>query len=175
MQPHTCSEIQKLDRLCRELGGRLERVLDRSYERLMWRPDFYPSPFEAGCLGVFWRTTRVIYSTDEIDIHWASILHEMGHVFAYPEPPVDGVVIDEMDFFGWEYAVVRHIGASVEEWLKENADYVAVPGRDLGEMDEHERRRALQWACSRAQERGVVDLRGRPLSVRGGGLRVSAR
>lgn len=50
----------------------------------------------------------------------AEIIHEMGHVFASKVAPDE---CNEYDFFGWEIAMVKHIGLPLKDWIYEQSNY----------------------------------------------------
>jgi hypothetical protein len=160
-------EIQKLRRLARKWGGDLVGVTQKEWgalkeERLTDRTHpFHEAPFSSRDLGVHWPSRRVIYCGE---VEWTEVVHEMGHVFATNANPDDA---DELEFFGWEYTVVKFIGASVDEWVKHNKDYGIHENehREFGDIPPKARGKLLQDLVQRGKDAGIIDAKGRPQSV----------
>ncbi len=96
------------------------RVIERDAE-IAWqwlhRPTGYSeAPFTSG-LGVVWDTFDII-TTPETP--WPHLLHEAGHLVATTERPD---AAKEFTFFGWEMAVVEHLGLSMREFYDRNVEY----------------------------------------------------
>lgn len=53
--------------------------------------------------------------------HWASLIHEAGHLLC--EPTVLDRKAQEIEWFGWEWAVVQYLDLPQDEFLKSNRDY----------------------------------------------------
>lgn len=70
-------------------------------------------------LGIFHSEKSIIHNGS---VHWAVLIHEMGHVFAAENDPAQKRV-EEYDFLGWECALVRQVKASMKEWKEHNDDY----------------------------------------------------
>lgn len=98
-----------------------------------YKKQFFKAPFTEDLIGILW-PKEIIYSGA---VHWASIIHEMGHAFATDELPPHS---KEWNFFGWEYAVVKLIKAPIKEWLKENKYYAIEKNgiRNLGDLSYEE-------------------------------------
>lgn len=160
-------EIQKLRRLARKWGGDLVGVNQKEWDRLKeerltdrTRP-FHEAPFSSNDLGVHWPSRRVIYSGK---VEWVEVIHEMGHVFATTENPEH---VDEYDFFGWEYALVKLIGASIDEWVKHNKDYGVTENgySEFGDLSPGKRDELLKQCVAKGKELGIIDGLGRPRPV----------
>jgi hypothetical protein len=68
-------------------------------------------------LGVVWDTFDIIATTET---PWPHLLHEAGHLVATTERPD---AAKEFTFFGWEMAVVEHLGLSMREFYDRNVEY----------------------------------------------------
>jgi hypothetical protein len=68
-------------------------------------------------LGVVWDKFE-IHATNET--LWPHLLHEAGHLVATTERPD---AAKEFTFFGWEMAVVEHLGLSMREFYERNVEY----------------------------------------------------
>jgi hypothetical protein len=68
-------------------------------------------------LGVVWDKFE-IHATNETP--WPHLLHEAGHLVATTERPD---AAKEFTFFGWEMAVVEHLGLSMREFYERNVEY----------------------------------------------------
>ena len=158
-------EIQKLRTLARKWGGDLAEVTPKEWDRLKEERltdrtrTFHEAPFTGKDLGVHWPTRRVIYSGE---VAWVEVIHEMGHAFATLQSPDHS---DELEFFGWEYALVRFIGASEEAWIEHNRDYGIDDGEEFGGLDATKRTVFLKAQVTKGQELGIIDGRGRPRTV----------
>jgi hypothetical protein len=166
-------EIQKLRALARRWGGDLVEVSEKEWDRLKetrvshhgpGTRSFHEAPFTGRDLGVHWPSRRVIYHGE---VQWVEVIHEMGHAFATPKDPDS---TDELDFFGWEYSLVKAIGASEYEWVTHNKDY-GVYGVDekvqgeFGDLSPKQQTELLKKLVAKGKELGIIDSRGRPLSV----------
>jgi len=99
---------------------------------------------------------------------WPHILHEAGHLLtqAVPLAPKE----EEITWFGWEWAVVQHLGLSQSEFLQENRDYgINWNGPDgyrdeVNQLKPHEVGTFFHERGQEAQSLGVVALDGTPLT-----------
>jgi len=163
-------EIQKLRRLARKWGGDLIRVSKAKWaefkeEKLTDRTHpFYEAPFTSNDLGIHWPTRRVVYCGE---VHWPEVIHEMGHTFATNECPDHD---EEFNWFGWEYALAKHIGGNIAEWVHHNKDYGIFDDAsgEFGDMTPKAREKLLRERIAKGQELGIIDAKGRPLPVKRG-------
>jgi hypothetical protein len=68
-------------------------------------------------LGVVWDKFEIVGTTET---PWPHLLHEAGHLVATTERPD---AAKEFTFFGWEMAVVEHLGLSMREFYDRNVEY----------------------------------------------------
>ena len=74
------------------------------------------APFASG-LGCVWDKFEIVATTKT---PWPHLLHEAGHLVATTERPD---AAKEFTFFGWEMAVVEHLGLSMREFYDRNVEY----------------------------------------------------
>lgn len=126
-------------------------------------------PFCSG-LGIVW-ASKEIWHREDVVIHWATIIHELGHLVACKKPPKES---NEFEFLGWEYLMVKHLKYSVKEWMRELADYsVGRPGAKsdkmydatIGELTPSEWKIVLRDRLEFARNNGLADGM-KPLQVR---------
>jgi len=118
--------LRALGRVCRQLGGKLAIISQRAFDDLFYRDQkdwegLTTAPF-TDAHGLHWRK-KVIYAVrgrEEV----GSIIHEMGHVFCsqHHAECYCNKCPHEWDWFGWEIAVARRIGAS-RTWSRHNKNY----------------------------------------------------
>lgn len=89
-----------------------------SWKTLDHDDDFYEAPFTRG-LGVRW-SAKEIHDYRPTRRHWAEILHEAGHLVATDLSPNKS---EEYDFLGWELAVIKKLGLSMQQWYDNNREY----------------------------------------------------
>jgi hypothetical protein len=104
--------------LATEFGVRVIEHRERGWE---WHtrdafPHFAWAPFTSH-LAVVWDTFE-IHATPETP--WPHLLHEAGHLVATTKRPD---AAKEFTFFGWEMAVVEHLGLSMREFYERNVEY----------------------------------------------------
>ncbi len=121
---HYLNLLEKLQILCHKFGGEI-KFTDR-FDRYYDKTSFYDSPSAYG-VGVLLNKKQVICDKKR-DVSIATIIHEMGHMFATSSSPNNS---KEFEFFGWEYLVAQEIGMSVEQWLEENSDYIVTEGDSI--------------------------------------------
>ena len=169
--------VSALARVCRQLGGRLAIVSQRTLSDLFNRdwPDegdedsfdlehhegFSPTNEDDMQHGLNWRE-RIVYAVRGRE-KVASIIHEMGHVFADRYPP-DSSRCREWRWFGWEIAVARRISAW-ETWSRHNARR-SVGGAEWGELPMKRRQAVIANRVRYAKRIGVLSETGEPRSVR---------
>lgn len=151
--------ITKLKKIANSWGV-LRETSSSVFGDYLYKKNFFKAPFTEDLIGILW-PKEIIYSGA---VHWASIIHEMGHAFATDELPPHS---KEWNFFGWEYAVVKLIKAPIKEWLKENKYYVIEKNgiRNLGDLSYEEQLNYCDNEFKIAQEKGLIDLVGNPLCV----------
>ena len=168
-----CPELIKLKKLSRGFGGDLVQVTEDEFDTL-FRTDNcvtsgrFDAPFTSHDLGVDFGRKLVMYSSRCGVVPWPEVIHEMGHIFATSENPLD---CDEWEFLGWEWAVCLYIKGDQKVWKDYLADYgvAGVPfvgeGSDFGALSVGTQNRILTDRLARAKAVGLVGPRGRPLSV----------
>ena len=160
--------LRDLARLCRQLGGRLAIISQRSYDDLFYDRkgvdgELHVSPFTNNH-GLHWNH-KIIYAVhgrEEV----GSIIHEMGHVFADAHHP-EHRACREWSWFGWEIAIARQIGAS-RTWSRQNGNYATGEdgGGDWGKISVKQRRVVVAERLTYARKIGVLATDGTPRSVR---------
>jgi len=109
--------------------------------------------------------------------HWTSILHEAGHLLA--SPTVLGKGEDESSWFGWEIAVVQHLGLSEKDFLHWNRDYgISWDGpdgwrEDVLNLTDADIKVFFAEKLEEARELGIVDEHGVPTHHPERNLRVA--
>jgi hypothetical protein len=125
--PTKLDHLKALAYVCKDFGGRLAIVAQREFDRVFdtekstWKDEEQSaSPF-TDAHGLWW-SRKVVYAIEgreRID----AIIHEMGHVFASPHPPHHECrECHEWNWFGWEIALARQIGAA-RAWSRGSASY----------------------------------------------------
>lgn len=172
-------QVTALARLCEQLGGRLMIVTQRTLSNLFNRdwPDegdegfddfdlehhegFSPTDENDMQHGLNWREKNVYAVRGHERI--ASIIHEMGHVFADRYPP-DSSRCREWRWFGWEMVIARRIGAW-GTWSRHNARY-GVGDVEWGELSTRRRQAIIADRIKHAKRIGILSEAGEPRSVR---------
>lgn len=168
------SELRKLRSLARAWGGDIVGVTKRAWDEIRSQGlsdrvvQFYAAPFTDRKLGIHWPSRRIVYQGE---VMWFEVIHEMGHVFATNTPPDNS---SEVGFFGWEYALVRHIGADLKVWEDSNSKYGigSTDTRDgkwtdeFGGLSAEERKKYLEDCVKEGQASGIIDADGRPICLR---------
>lgn len=165
--------LQRLGELCRMWGGEL-RVLGHVDEFDKYFPE--RDPFDHGTVygrskspfaewhGIDWRKKRIVTVHGQAKIN--AVIHEMGHVFASRHHPDSGDGDAEFDFFGWEVAVAKMVGA-FRTWSAGNNSYsVTDDGDSWGNCAGHKRRRIIVERVARARELKLLDAFLRPVAIR---------
>lgn len=169
--------VQALSRICTQLGGRLMIVTWSELRNLFnsaW-PDepnehfdlehhegYSPADGDDMNHGLNWRE-KIIYAARGQE-KVASIIHEMGHVFADRHPP-DNSKCREWRWFGWEMAVARRIGAWMT-WSRYNARYRVSGGEEWEELSARRRQAVIADRLAHAKKIGILSKAGEPRSLR---------
>jgi hypothetical protein len=153
------ARIAKLKALAASCGGSLTEVSKEDFREMESERSLVRAPFTSELLGINFHTKEVIFAGK---VGESSIIHEMGHVFATDQEPRYAT---EWDFFGWEYAMARHIGLPVKTWLNSNADYGVNDGQDLSTLNDRQICAMIHDRVRVARKAGIV--KGfKPLAVR---------
>jgi hypothetical protein len=94
----------------------IEREASEAWKWIHRPAGYSEAPFTSH-LGVVWDKFE-IHATTETP--WPHLLHEAGHLVATTERPD---AAKEFTFFGWEMAVVEHLGLSMREFYERNVEY----------------------------------------------------
>lgn len=159
--------LRALSRVCRQFGGRLVILSQAAFDRQFdgSNADLSSSPFTEAH-GIWWRR-KIVYAVrgrEEV----GSIIHEMGHVFAADHhPDHDCAECREWNWFGWEIAVARQIGAG-RQFSRSNATYKTGEdgGSAWGKITPEQRRAVVSDRLAHAKKIGVVTTDGSPWSLR---------
>lgn len=114
--------IQKLKKIANSWGGDLIQLSEKDFHGLGMiscrnnELSFKPAPYNPNQLGIFFDSKIVMHVPN---VPWGHVIHEMGHCFACNEFPAK----EEIDFFGWEYALAQMIDGDIDEWISHNHDY----------------------------------------------------
>jgi hypothetical protein len=146
--------------MARRLGGQLVRLSSSDFDLLKSDVAWEDAPYTHEDLAVHWSKKIIAYSGE---VPWASLVHEMAHVFASGWPPPRWP--KEWRFFGWAVAVAKIYG--LETWIRGNKDYnVTDDGETMMELRRPKRMALLEERLAFAKSIGLVSSRGRPLSIR---------
>jgi hypothetical protein len=114
---HTRDRRRLIAYLATEFGVRVvEREASTAWQWIHRPTGYSEAPFTSG-LGCVWDKFEIV-GTDETP--WPHLLHEAGHLVATTERPDAS---KEFTFFGWEMAVVEHLGLSMREFYDRNVEY----------------------------------------------------
>jgi hypothetical protein len=171
--PSKRDQLRALARICTAFGGRLaivsqeefDDLFDRPTERATRRPeDLSVAPF-TDAHGQWWRK-KIVYAIEGRE-EVGTIIHEMGHVFASEHhPDHDCNSCHEWNWFGWEIALARHIGAA-RTWSRHNANYrIDDASHQWSNVTPAQRRSVTLDRLAHARKRGVLDQDGLPRSLR---------
>lgn len=156
-------EIATLRKIAQSWGGDIFRVTQKTFDRLggerppRQRGPFYVGPFgDDEVVGIDWAGRRVYY----VSVTWPTLIHEMAHAFAVTDPPDDS---DDLEFLGWEWAMVAHIKADKEAWLKSMQYYGLDNGDYLGDLSRKQQLRLLDSKVRACIKKGMVSPKGVPL------------
>lgn len=175
------AHLQALAHICSSFGGQLALVSEAEFIQLFHKersrrqggykdpkpenvPELSEAPFTSGH-GIWW-SRKIIYAVHGL-AGVGPIIHEMGHVFAAVHPPNhECEACVEWNWFGWEGAVARKIGA-FRTWSRQNTDYVIEENGDSWGKLLPARRRTIVLNCLKiAQKLGTLDENGNPRNVR---------
>lgn len=156
--------VDNLRTLCKSWGGDIIEVNPDDWPH-DWSfnqdPNFSLAPFVVSNLGINWRRKNIYY-TDSV--YWANLTHEMGHIFACSTPPENS---EEWKFFGWEVKLVELIDGDMAEWKRNQKDYVITKDdRQFGVLSEKEKRDLISEKILEAFDRGLLDNKLNPISIR---------
>jgi hypothetical protein len=164
-------EIVALTELCERWGGKLRLLSTEDFDKIFpkpgdvewpaWKRGLYHAPF-AENIGINWKR-KIVYGPLSQSF-WPVLIHEAGHVFGSKVNPKRS---DDYSFFGWEIAVIKHIGADLSQWEYSNREY-AVGKRDtmLGMCSRYEKERVYSERLAHAKKIGIVNAKLEPISVR---------
>lgn len=147
---------QELEALVESWGGSMRR-LKREDGRL-------DCPFAPGSLGTSWEDKTIFYSTKDV----VGAIHEAGHVFADATKASYEDEDSEYDFLGWEFAMIKELGLTLEDWLRESGDYiVAGPSNYIaaGQLPPEHFLIVVEERIKKATDLGLI-VDGRPVSLR---------
>lgn len=161
--------LEACSQLCRQFGGRLAIISQDAFDALFDRSagrhsegTLHEAPFTSAH-GLHWNR-KIIYTVRDRE-EVGSILHEMGHVFATAHHP-DHPQCREFDFFGWELAIARQIGAA-RAWSRHNQNYcVDDTGAEWGTRSPRQKRRIIDDRLACARKIGILDAQNTPRSIR---------
>lgn len=169
--------LARLRRLVSTWNGSILTMSMDAFEALAWRRGYSWATFSNAGLGVHFRRRLVLVALP-LGMHkLPEVIHETGHVFASRVGPDDS---NEYDFLGWEMAVARAIGLSLMQWRDGNRDYIlwtrsGLAGEgletppwpsEIGACTDADLRRLYADRLAWAKVKRLVNVRGRPLSVR---------
>jgi len=153
--------LEALLSFARNRGVTARLVSDKEFAALVRRCNLEEAPFASSCLGIVWKTKRLYYTRDAL---WPEVIHELGHLLASRMPPRSS---SEYEFFGWELALVHHLGASVDRWLASNKHYGVNNEKELGALSPLELHTMLAERLMTAKGAGLIDTSdGHPLVIR---------
>ena len=169
-------QLVALARVCRDFGGRLAIVSQRTFDDLFhndssnrdwtWNDEeLSDAPFTSAH-GLWWRR-KIIYAVNGRE-EVGTIIHEMGHVFAAPHHPFHECgECHEWNWFGWEIALARKIDA-VQTWSRHNANYNTGEGGggQWSRLSADRRKKIVADRLATARKIGVIAPGGEPRSVR---------
>lgn len=150
---------EKLRLFAESHGHTIRKVTEEQLDHLKARDGFSEAPFSHLDLGIVWEAREAYYLQYR---QWPDIIHELGHLMATTKSPRLSV---EWDFFGWEIALVHHIGAPVGKWLRANKDYGVNNGEELGTLEPAALQAMLAERLKTAEAAGLV-IGGVPQAVR---------
>lgn len=154
------SPLDRLKQMAMSWGGSLVEVTPAKFRELETTDQLVEAPYTSG-VGVDF-DAKAVYYTKGISV--VTLLHELGHAFASADRPEDA---SELDFFGWEFVLAKHLGLE-EEWLDDQVNY-SVPFQDgyssFRRIPLDDQRSLLEASVARGKRLGsIVD--GLPVTVR---------
>lgn len=123
--------VRRLKKIAQGWGGDVVAV-DKTHflSELPLIGGWSKAPFEEG-IGIMWEEKTVYYCKELVQRVVTSVIHEMGHVFASEVMPDEA---DEMNFFGWEYALSKQIKLHRLAWMNWNRDYNVTEVYSIGDI-----------------------------------------
>ena len=150
--------IRNLLDFAEEAGVKVHKV---SHKQFNENQNIQHAPF-ASHIGIIWNTKELFYVSDA---QWPAMVHELGHLIATKDFPVHGKC-NEFDFFGWEIALVREIGAPIDAWLKDNEEYGVEGSQTIKDLSVLQFHKVCVERLERALELGILNEACYPLAVR---------
>lgn len=98
---------------------------------------------------------KVYYDPDvfQYSSETAGIIHEMGHVFACHDSPLQS---EEFDFLGWEWVLAREVGL-LSEWCASMRNYsLNSQGDDFGNISIDDQTELIESRVAHACELGLI-------------------
>jgi hypothetical protein len=168
--------LRALARVCRQFGGQLAVISQSAFDALFYEEgapnskcggtELYDATF-TDAHGLWW-SRKIVYAVRGRE-QVGAVIHEMGHVFAATRHPdcYCGGECHEWNWFGWEVALARKIGA-VRAWSRQNAHYQTDEGGGSmwGKLSIARRRTIVAKRLAHARKIGVLDADGAPRSIR---------
>lgn len=151
--------MPELLRFAKLHGVKAHKVDEENFRRALKIGKVVEAPFTS-YLGIDWKGKGLYYTRDD---QWVEMVHELGHLLASSVEPRKST---EWDFFGWEVAVIHHLGLSLDRWLAGNRDYGVDGGHELGGLTSIQLHKMLAERMDRAVACGLVDPEGVPLAIR---------
>jgi hypothetical protein len=157
--------LSRLRRLIEPWGGSIQVV----YSMPENDDDWYPAPFAEFCrqdtLGLWWTRKRIVMCSP-MSLHYVGdVIHECAHLFATTKRPDES---SEWDFLGWEMVVAERVGLPMPSWRQAHYNYFVDldTSRTIVEYTDKELRHLYEDRVMYAWLTGIIDEKGRPLSVR---------
>lgn len=149
-------------------GARLVKMPKEAFPALEAKaPQGYQDAPFTNLLGQNWAEKELFYHDP---CQWPEAIHELGHMLACTDPPRRS---DEWQFFGWEIAMVHHIGAPLDHWIASNQDYAvgkeAPPGcshLEVGSLNPVELHHMMAERLQCALTLGLLTDEGTPRAIR---------
>lgn len=158
---HACKDLGMTSNQRKETLARVKRIADDVRHLIAYDGVASPSDENDMLHGLNWRE-KIVYAVRGRE-KVASIIHEMGHVFADRYPP-DSSRCREWRWFGWEMVIARRIGAW-GTWSRHNARY-GVGDAEWGELPTKRRQAVIADRVRYAKRVGILSETGEPRSVR---------
>jgi hypothetical protein len=151
--------MKELVRFAQLKGVKAYKVRQSKFIELERDERLQEAPFTS-FIGINWTTKELFYTREN---QWVEGIHELGHLIASSKKPRDS---KEWDFFGWEIALVHHLGLPLELWIAGNQDYGVDDGHELGGLTSIQLHRMLAERLEAAVAGGLVHAGGMPLAIR---------
>ena len=151
--------LVNLQKVAKSFGGSIELVTQEEYKKFHTDEchDIYDAPFTSADLSIVWKQKKIIF-TKENEPTWPDIVHEMGHVFGCMDSERPGKEKSESGFFGWEYLLVKQIGAPIAEWEQGNDIYCAYfeQTTEFGDLTKGQQERFIQECIDEGVAKGNI-------------------